>query len=503
MKRSALITAIVLISFWPGPMRSQINTLSEKCIPCEKLTDLRFPEVRITEAVAVPGTTGHCRVKGIIGKEINFELLLPDFWNNIFIMGGGGGFVGTVQNAARSSVNSGYATSGTDTGHEATGSLSAEWAYNNMERQLNFGHLAIHRTAEVSKALIASYYGNYPDYSYFIGCSRGGGQAMMEAQRYPEDFDGIVVGAPAFNWPAIAAEFVQNTQAVFPEKLSKPIVTGKQIQTLHRAVIDQCDMIDGVKDSILNNPNDCNFNFDLLPKCPGDVSSDDCFTVAQINAIKKIYEGVDAGNGVSYPGFPFGAEGKPGNWVPWIIPASADLQESDYPTLHSGFGIEIFKYLILNDPGWDYRQYDFRGYEKEILYASAYLDATSTDYSGFRNRNGRIIFWHGWNDAALSAYATIDHYEAVKADDPGIDEYMRLYLLPGVIHCGGGDGPSQVDWILLIRDWVENGNPPGRIVLSKSLGGNRFMTRPVYPYPDEAVYDGNGDPAVESSFVRR
>jgi len=492
-----------ILTFLPmilsGLLKAQDNTAIAKCIPCEKLTELKLPDVKITEAVTIAEGTSHCKVLGIIGKEINFELLLPIEWNGIFTMGGGGGFVGSLQNTAKSSLNEGYATSGTDTGHEG-GGTSADWALNNMERQLNFGHLAIHRTAEVSKAIIGSYYGYYPKYCYFIGCSRGGGQAMMEAQRYPEDFDGIVVGAPAFNWIAIAAEAIQNIQAVYPLKLTEPIISEEHVRMLHEAVIMQCDMIDGVKDNILNNPTKCNFDFNSLPKCPGDVPGKECFTTRQIQAIKTIYNGINQGNGITYPGFPFGGENKPNAWRPWITGPNESTQASGYPSLMAAFGIEIFKYLILQDPDWNYANYNFTGYEKEMRYASAYLDATSTDYSGFKNHKGKIIFWHGWNDPALSAYATIDHYNAVKTKDPELRDYMRLYLLPGVLHCGGGDGPAQVDWIAMIRDWVENNNAPERITVTKTINNKESMSRPIFPYPGEAVYDGKGDTNKESSF---
>jgi feruloyl esterase len=499
--RKLTIILVVLLNILPGVLLAQASSAVEKCIPCEQLISIKFPDVKITEAVEVSEGSSHCKVLGIIGKEIKFELLLPSEWNGIYIMGGGGGFVGSIQNAARSSVNEGYATSGTDTGHEGKAGLSAEWALDNMERQLNFGHLAVHRTAEVSKAVIGSYYGDYPKYCYFIGCSRGGGQAMVEAQRYPDDFDGIVVGAPAFSWPATMAEFIQNTKAVYPLNLTDPVISEDNIRLLHDAVLEQCDMLDGVKDNILNNPDKCDFNFDLLPKCPGDAPGKECFTTGQIKAIKTIYDGVDIGNGVTYPRFPFGGENKPSGWRPWITGPNEGSQASGYPSNQAGFGIEGFKYLILQDPDWDYLTYDFKGYEKELRYASAYLDATSTDYSGFKNRKGKIIFWHGWNDPALSAYSTINHYNAVKAIDPDIGNFMRLYLLPGVLHCGGGDGPVQVDWIALIRDWVENNNAPERVIASKSAGGKEVMTRPLFPYPGEALYDGKGDTNDESSFI--
>jgi hypothetical protein len=455
---------------------------SEKCIPCEKLISVKLPDVKITDAINITTGTIHCRVRGVIGTEIKFELLLPDTWNGIYVMGGGGGFVGTIQNMAANTVNKGYATSGTDTGHS---NEKPDWAMNNMERQVNFGHMAVHRTAEVSKSIIGAYYGSWPKYNYFMGCSRGGGQAMMEAQRYPDDFDGIVAAAPAFNWTAIANDFIYNTQAVYPVTLNEAILGKDQIKMLQDAIVKQCDMIDGISDSILQNPLSCKFDFSALPLCTGNKPGKNCFTVKQIEALKKIYRGVTTANGVTYPGFPYGAENASGSWNVWITGSPDNIKAMGYPSLHSYFGIEIFKYLILQDPEWDYSRYDFSGYEKEIRYAAAYLNATSIDYSRFNAHNGKIIFWHGWNDPALSALATIEHYNAVKAADPGIDKYMKLYLLPGVLHCGGGYGPSEIDWLAIVRDWVEKGIAPGKIVANKTSEGKTVMTREVFPYPLE------------------
>jgi feruloyl esterase len=443
--------------------------------------------------------TAHCKVLGTIGAEINFELLLPQSWNNRFVMGGGGGFSGSVQNSARWTVNDGYATSGTDTGHQGN-TLKADWALNNMVRQVNFGQLAVHRTAVVSKAIISSYYCSDPIYSYFMGCSRGGGQAMMEAQRYPEDFDGIVSAAPAFNWPAIGAEFIQNTQAIYPDAdVNNPVITKSNLALLENLILEQCDEIDGVNDRILNDPRDCKFDFSDLPLCKGNVSTD-CFTDEQIEAIKRVYNGIANDQGEIYPGFPLGCENDPGAWLPWITGPLEDIMPLGFPSLQYAFGTEMLKYLIFNDPDWDYTSYDYVNFLEDTRYASAYLDATSTDYGGLKNKGGRMILWHGWNDPALSALATINHYEMVEKQDPNTRDYLRLYLLPGVLHCGGGPGPAEVNWLELIRDWVENGNPPERVVVSKTEEGAEVMTIPVFSYPKKATYDGKGDPNKASSF---
>ena len=494
------ITSIILLALI-NPIFAQDQDESDKnaCIPCEELKDLVFPEVLITEAVTVTDKTTYCKVLGTIGKEINFELLLPGDWNGRFFMGGGGGFVGSIANMARWSVHDGYATSGTDTGHKGA---KADWALDNMERQVNFGHLAIHRTAVVSKSIIAHYYCSGPIYSYFMGCSRGGGQAMMEAQRYPEDFDGIIVGAPAFGWPAFAAEFIQNIQAIYPDpdNLEEPVITTENLAMLQKAILDQCDMLDGIKDNILNDPSACDFDFSALPTCPDDMIGEECFTISQVNAIQIVYDGVVNDHGDIYPGFPLGGENEPEGWLPWITGPNEGSMRLGFPSLQFGFGTEIFKYLVFQDPDWDYSTYDFSDFFEKTRYASAYLDATSTDYSEFNKRNGKMIIYHGWNDPALSAYATIEHYEAVMKNDPEVKDYIRLFMLPGVLHCSKGPGPDKADWIGLLRDWVENGNAPDRVIMSKVRDGEVEMTRPVFPYPRKAVYEGNGDPNKESSF---
>src|SRR5262245_61167874 len=241
-----------------------IGTVSAQCVksckPCEELKNLQLPDVAILIAEAKVSDTiknpnepwiptviinkPFCRVLGRISKEINFEILMPTESNGRFLMSGGGGFVGSIQNGYRDKVNDGFATAGTDAGHE--GGSDAKWAYNNMERQLNFGKLAVHRTAVVSKAIMQNYYCAAPVKSYFAGCSRGGGQAMMEAQYYPEDFDGIVAGAPAFAWPAIAAKGIMHSQMNYPNPNDlKPVVTNDNLKLLQTEVLKQCDQLDG------------------------------------------------------------------------------------------------------------------------------------------------------------------------------------------------------------------------------------------------------------------
>ena len=469
------------------------------CMTCQELVRLRLPEVRIDSATSVVdgrASNGYCRVLGVIGKEIGFELLLPQEWNKRFVMGGGGGFVGSIMNRARNAVHNGFATAGTDTGHEG---MHARWALNNMERQLNFGHMAVHRTAETSKAIIFHYYGSDPDFSYFVGLSRGGGQAMMEAQRYPGDFDGIVAGAPAFNWVGQAAEFIQNTRAVYPnpKKTNTPLLTRDNLKMLHKMILSHCDKLDGVRDSIMNDPRNCDFDLNSIPRCRGKVAGPGCLTQRQSEALKIIYDGVGTGDELLHPGFPYGGEGERTGWFPSLV--GPNRGAAPYATWQEFYGMETFRYLVFNDSLWNYAGYDFSKVHQDTRYASAYLDANQTDYSAFKKQGGKMIIYQGWIDPLISALDIIGHYERASAMDPELPGYIRLFMLPGITHTGG-NGPGKADWLQLVQDWVEKGIAPERVVVSKTEKEKVLMTRPVFPYPRKAIYIGNGDPNLESSF---
>ena len=429
----------------------------------EDLRHLRLPDVSLVSATATapnlqknPHAAGFVDVEGIIGGTIRFELLLPDAWNGRFVMGGGGGFVGTVQNSARDSVNQGYATVGTDTGHEWLPGYSAGWAFDNLEAQVNFGFLAVHRTAEVAKAVIRSYYGADAAYCYFSGCSRGGGQAMMESQRYPNDFDGIVAGAPAFNWTGLAAKGVTMEKALYPDPqhLDKTALDKEALEKLQQAILDQCDALDGLKDGIVQDPSSAHFD---LSKVPG-------LTDEQRKGIEAIYAGTHNEKGPIYPGYTAGAECDPDQWISWTVGPSPWLVKDHAPDLIFAFGTQIFKYLIFNKPDWDYSTYNFSNFAADTRLAASILNATNVDLSGLKERKGKLILWHGWADPALPPQATFDYYRQVRARAPKAAGYCRMFLVPGCLHCGGGPGATEVDWLSAIADWVEHGKAPERLM---------------------------------------
>lgn len=480
---------------------------------CAGLATLELIAMRIGEAETVAATDTiptHCRVAGVIETEIKFELLLPepDAWNGRFLMGGGGGFVGSVQNQARGlyahgggPLERGYATVGTDTGHKGNG-IQASWALNHPERQGNFGHRAVHLTAEATKSIIAHYYDQGPDYSYFVGCSRGGGQAMMESQRYPDDFDGIVAAAPAYHWTGFTAGFVQNQQAIYPSgDIDEPVLSPDTLELLGMSILKACDGDDGVVDGSMTDPRTCGFTPADLPHCVGDVAAEGCVTEAQLAAIERVYDGPTSKGQSIYPGFNYGGEHDRGGWDSWVV-ASEARRASGIPNAQYGFGTELFKYFVFNDPEWDYTQYDFSTWAEDTAPTAAMLNATSTDLSAFRDGGGKIIYWTGWSDLALSPLGTIDYFEQLQSEDASATDYSRLYMLPGVLHCAGGPGPDRVDWVEAIRAWVEEDRAPERLRASKiDAGGETVMTRPLCPYPQVAEYDGSGDTNDAGSFA--
>jgi Tannase and feruloyl esterase len=472
-------------------------------ISAEDLRQLRLPDVVLESVTPVapdpqksPGAAAYLQVKGAIGGNIRFELLLPEAWNGRFVMGGGGGFVGTVQNGARDSVNRGYATVGTDTGHEWQPGYMAGWALDNLESQLDFGYLAVHRTAEVAKALIRAYYLKDAAYCYFTGCSRGGGQAMMEAQRYPKDFDGIVAGAPAFNWTGFAATMVQIAQALYPNPghLDRTVLTKEALQKLQQGILDQCDAQDGLKDGIIQDPASVHFDLSKVSE----------LTDEQRKAIEAIYQGAHSGKELICPGYTPGAECDPDQWIAWLVGPMPSLLAKDHvPDLTFAFGTQVFKYLVFNNPQWDYSTYDFSSFERDTHLAASFLNATNPDLDTFKARKGKLILWHGWADPALPAQATVDYYRQVQAHDPNASEFCRLFMVPGCLHCGGGPGAGEVDWLSAVANWVEQGQAPDRLIAAKSDHGKTVLTRPLYPYPQCAVYKGGGDPNSAASFGQK
>ena len=516
-KNKIAISIVLLLVFVLMVAFSTKKTKSTEKVTCETATIIDLPEVTIVSVTQETDMAPHCKVTGIIGKDINFELLLPHDWNGKFVMGGGGGYVGSIINTALSYgvVQKGYATVGTDTGHEGH-PLSGSWALNNPEAIVNFGHLAVHRTAVTAKAIIKEYYKEDISYSYFFGCSRGGGQALMEAQRYPDDFDGIVSGAPAYDWVnGIGAGMVHNQRYMYPNpnELGEPLITQDDLKLIEDTYLAMCDEIDGIKDGILRDPRACPFDIESL-LCEGE-ENEKCLSAEKVEALKAIYQGPKGENGQIFPGFPIGAETHIDGWFKWMtggldhMDQAGDFQAGvtsnmaapHVPNAQFGFGPDMLKYFVYHDEDWSYVGYDLNKLEYDARVIAKTMNATDPNLAEFRSNGGKLLMYTGWSDMAISPLGTIAYYEDVIENDPTAVEDVKLFMMPGVGHCFGGDGPSWVNWIDEIDNWVRGEETPEQVTVY--FVDEQFQpsgTQLLCAYPEVAVYDGKGDPKNVASF---
>ncbi len=513
MKKLFLLAAtLFFLTLFNTPLYAQ-PVCTSKSFP-------QLPDTSITSVSRESVPVQHCKVAGVIGSEIHFELLLPEKWNGKFVFGGGGGFAGSVVNAAQdffAALQMGYATVGTDTGHQAN-SFDASWALNNLERLVNFGHQAVHRTAVNSRALTEAYYGRDIGRSYFAGCSRGGGQALMEAQRYPEDFDGIVAMSPAYNWThELGARWVRIAQLMYPDptRIREPVIGSDALKLIGDAVMNKCDALDGLEDGILNDPRQC--DFDVSSLACGKIVSETCLSPKQVEVAQAIYGDFEIDGKVIH-GTPFGAElpGMPHGWELWYTGGYEPGEDLDYhegadsgafsaPAVPNGtwaFSTGIFRYFLYNDPDWSYVGYDFSDFAQKAARVAMTLNADNPDLSAFRARGGKLIIDNGWMDGSMSANGTINYYQSVLDHDPTAREDVRLFLRPGVTHCRLGPGPDGTNYLVAIDKWLESGKAPDQLPAQyrDPRGQPTGRERILCAHPEVVRYDGKGDARDASSF---
>ena len=504
---------------------------------CGELSALHIPTTTITIAQAVaagaftaapsPFNEGDaaalyktlpafCRVvaeaKPTADSDIKIEVWLPaSGWNGKLQGIGNGGFAGLIDEMQLGvALKHGYAATATDTGH-AGSPIDAAWALGHPEKIVDFGHRGIHEMTRVAKAVTQAYYAKAPQRSYFAGCSDGGREALMEAQRYPEDYDGILAGAPANNWTPLLTTGAYDTQALTMDAAS--FIPPAKIATIASAVNAACDGLDGVRDGILNDPRQCHFDPATI-QCKAE-DSDKCLTAAQVATLKKLYGGTpDSAGHIVYPGYLPGAEEGQGGWGLWITgPAPGK-------SLMAAFENGFFSDFVYEKADWDLKTFSVDAGLKAANEKTAQaLNATNPDLKPFQARGGKVIVYHGWNDPAISALNTVNYYESViqTMGQKEVDSFARLYMVPGMQHCGDGPGADSFGQVgnLNFRDpshsvdaslerWVEKGKAPGTIIASKAAGkGNRGkeMTRPLCPYPQAAKYKGSGATNDAGSFV--
>lgn len=471
---------------------------------CDSLKTLSVPNTKITSVEFVPagpyvaqgrggrGQTGpqlpaHCRIAAVLtpstDSHIEMELWLPsENWNGKFLAVGNGGWAGNIETGAMATALSrGYATASNDTGHKGG---SASFAVGHPEKLIDFGYRSMHEMTVQSKAIIKTFYSRAPQLSYYQGCSTGGRQGMMEAQRYPEDFDAIIAGAPVYN--QVHLNTSQVSLQVNMLKDPSHIVPQAKVALFAKSVMAACDGKDGVKDGIVSDPQSCKFDPASLICKEGD--GPDCLTAAQADSAKKAYAPVKTANGeFVYPGH------SPGFESGWRIPMPG-------AALNPLFG-DMPRYISREDANWDLMSFDL---DKDLALAlknGGFIEANDPDLSKFKARGGKLIFYHGWADPGPAPENTINYYSQVVAKTGKADDWMRLFLLPGVGHCGGGVGPDRADFLTALEQWKEKGVAPGEIVASRIKGGQVDMTRPLCPYPQLAKWNGSGNTNEAGSFI--
>jgi pimeloyl-ACP methyl ester carboxylesterase len=499
------VAAAVAVLLATAPVYAEESSVS--ITQCALLTaSLQLPNTMVTAAQAVPAgqftapgggaaqatanLPAFCRVSLTIkpssDSDIKSEVWLPmTGWNGKFLQVGNGAWGGSIQyGALADSLRRGYAAASTDTGHTGT---DASFAVGHPEKLIDFGYRSVHETAVQGKATVKALYGVSPRLSYFNGCSAGGRQSFMEAQRFPDDFDAIIAGAPGYNRTDAAFQTIQMIQATHKDAAS--FIPASKLPAIHRAAIDACDGRDGLKDGLIGEPTTCQFDPSVIACKSGD--GPDCLTQPQVVAARRIYAPViDPRTGAEVS---TGLE--PGSELHW------DSVAGDRP--HSMYN-DLLRFVVFKDPNWDYRTLDVGSHLDLARKAdNGILAATSTDLKPFVNRGGRLLIYHGWEDQNIPPLSSVTYYEKlVKAmGRQQADSAVRLYMVPGMGHCGGGDGPNEFDMVAVLERWREQGQAPADVLASKMHEGRVVRTRPLCPYPQIARYKGSGSIDKAENFA--
>jgi hypothetical protein len=514
---------------------------------CEGLRNLNLPSTTITSAREIAAGTfkpspedlsgaggdieatgsafkqlpAFCRIEAEIkptaDSDIRIEVWLPlNGWNKRLMSNGNGGFAGSIVKIALArSVAAGFAAVSTDTGHQGS-PVDARWALGHAEKIVDFGWRAVHESTLKAKAIVQAFYGAAAEHSYFTGCSNGGRQGLMEAQRFPDDYDGIIAGAPAAYWTRLLASFGWDLQP--GERDPAAYIPSSKVPAIAAAVLKACDAADGIADGIVNDPRACRFNPGVLLCKNGD--ADSCLTQPRIDALQRIYEGPRTASGeVINPGFSPGGEAGPGGWALWVT------GQKPHQSLQYAFMSNYFGNMVANDANWDFKNFDLdRDWKLAEQKTGATLNATDTNLDKFRARGGKLILYHGWSDSAIPPLDAVKYYESMREAMGGstVDSFARLYLAPGMQHCGGGPGPDefgefglnppftdpQHNVFAALEQWVEKGSAPEAIIAShverSHVEGSKTqpnIQRPLCPYPQVARYKGTGDINDAANFA--
>ncbi|HUQ95987.1 MAG TPA: tannase/feruloyl esterase family alpha/beta hydrolase [Bryobacteraceae bacterium] len=468
--------------------------------PCERLKALSLPNIAITSAESLPvgQLPAHCRVAAVLtpssDSHIEMALWLPEKWNGKFQAVGNGGWAGTitfgtgnpeaVPRTMSSALREGYATASNDTGHKGRGG-DASFALGHPEKLVDFAHRAVHQMTVKSKAIIGIFYGRAPRLSYWNGCSTGGRQGLMAAQRYPEDFDGIVAGAPANYWTHLMTGIIAAAQATHKDQPGN--LPREKLILLHDAVLQSCDALDGVKDGVLEDPTRCKLDPVAL-QCK-DAPGPACLTAAQVEAVRQMYQGAvnPRTKQQIYPGM------APKSELGWD-PVNG-LQPLAIAESH-------FRYIVFKDPTWSYQKLNLdAGVALADKIDDSLITAINPNLQPFFARGGKLIQYHGWNDQQISALNSVNYYQSVAGRlGSKVNDSYRLFMAPGMAHCSGGEGPNQMNPMGALERWRESNVAPDQIPAVHVTNGVVDRIRPLCPYPQIAVYNGIGTTNDAANF---
>ena len=472
---------------------------------CEDLAKLALPNTTITLAQSVaagaftaPGGRGggnpfadlpaFCRVAATLkpsaDSDIKIEVWLPaSGWNGKFQGVGNGVWNGNIdQNSLATALRRGYATAGTDTGHEGGG---GPWMQN-KDKLIDYGYRSVHEMTVVAKQLVNALYGSGPKFAYFNSCSSGGRQGMKEAQMFPEDYDGIVAGSPALNATGRAAYAIHVAQVVHKDDAS--FIPQAKFAAIHDAALQACDALDGVTDRVITNPRACKFDPAVIT-CKAGEDTNSCLTPAQLASARALYQPLVNPRTKQVINTPL----EVGSELGWNVFGGPQP---------FGTALQFFQFMASNNPQIDYKTINFEDEKTLATLDNDVVNARSTDLKKFVARGGRLIQYHGWSDPQIPSGSSVSYYEDVtRAMGPKLKDNYRLFMVPGMNHCGGGDGPASFDMVAALEQWVEQKKAPDTIPAAHLTNGQPDRTRILCPYPQVATYKGTGDPNSAGSFA--
>jgi hypothetical protein len=511
----AVVTALLLIAA-AAPAQAQVFSEVKSGLvdyskadmaptkACDALNKFASKEIVKITAAAIPAAAAapeYCKVSGLLDPEIAFEVSLPAKWNGRFYMIGNGGHAGeSLEDPSRTSqrdaaLQVGFAVAQTNTGHDSRKEPGATFVMSNPQKAIDYAYRAVHLTAMTAKEITKVYYGKPVARAYWNSCSNGGRQGMIEAQRYPNDFDGIIANAPWLDQTGFTIGAMWNQKA-----LSEAPVSGAKMALVADKVMAKCDAIDGLKDGLIDDPRKCDFDpAKDVPACSAGADGPDCLTAAQAAAIAKVYGGPVSNGKPFFPGFEPGSEavmqnlfggGSGSGWMNLIISAQPNGTPADF-----GLAENTMRYLVNKPPkpDWDYKTFD---YDKDIHMLDDWgklADAKNPDLSPFKKRGGKLLMTYGWADPILQPMVGINYYEqALAKNGSDMKDFFRLFMIPGMSHCSGGIGPDQHDPVTAIVNWVEKGKAPEVMVAKRVVNKEVVRSRPLCPYPQVARYNGQG-----------